>query len=55
MPAGAASASKSMATASSMTGASATASKPAVFTGAASNMVAAGYGLAALGAAVVLL
>jgi hypothetical protein len=50
MPAGAASASKTG------TAASATSSKPAVFTGAASsNMVAAGYGLAALGAAVVLL
>lgn len=35
--------------------ASATASKPAVYTGAAANVVAAGYGLAALGAAVVLL
>ncbi|KAI5205098.1 hypothetical protein E4T39_03312 [Aureobasidium subglaciale] len=33
----------------------ATATKPAVYTGAANNMVAAGYGFAALGAAVVLL
>jgi len=33
----------------------ASATKPAIYTGAANNVVAAGYGLAALGAAVVLL
>lgn len=38
------------------TGASATASKPAIYTGAAgANAVAAGYGLAAFGAAVAFL
>ncbi|CAD0106284.1 unnamed protein product [Aureobasidium uvarum] len=44
----------SMATGGASNG-TATATKPAIYTGAANNMVAAGYGFAALGAAVVLL